>query len=184
MMVLFPNCSKVGDNTLYLFFSRTLLSCCLSYCSQPTSFQNRPSCSVSAVTFHCSWTYSWAQKHRGPGKSSFLGLANISCMHSTFMARSSVGGKWKNLWKFAEFLLLFCLQITPSPSPPWETANPYVGNQWKSTAKHYPWIHSAGKAFRQPPFCLTILIFHQTLHTMLLLLLLLLFIIICVAFRI
>lgn len=53
VMVLLPNCSKVGDNMLYLFFSRTLLSCCLSYCSQTTNFQNRPSCSVSDVTHEC-----------------------------------------------------------------------------------------------------------------------------------
>lgn len=158
MMILFPNRSKVGDNMFYLFFSRTLLSCCLSYCSQATNFQNRRRCSVSAVTFHCSWTCSQAQKRRGPGKSSFSGLANISCMHWTFKSHSFVGGKWKILWNLMEFLLFSCLQTTPKSLTAIKNTKPYMGNQWKSNAKHYPRIHPAGKAFRQPPFCMSMAI--------------------------
>lgn len=32
----------------------------------------------------------------------------------------------------------------------------YMGNQWKSTAKHYPRIQPAGNAFSQPSFCMSI----------------------------
>lgn len=183
MMVLFPNRSKVGDNMFYLFFSRTLLSCCLSYCSQTTNFQNRRRCSVSAVTFHCSWTCSQAQKRRGPGKSSFSGLANISCMHWTFTSSSFVGGKWKILWNLMEFLLFSCLQTTPSSSPPWETqiltwgtsgeAMPSIILGFTLLEKHSGSHHSAWAW-----------LFHQTLHPTLILLLLLLFIILSSTFRI
>lgn len=39
---------------------------------------------------------------------------------------------------------------------------PYEGNQWKSTAKHYPRIRPAGKVFRQPPFCVSMAISSET----------------------
>jgi len=38
----------------------------------------------------------------------------------------------------------------------------YVGNQWKSIAKHYPRIHPDRKAFGQTPFCMSTVILLQT----------------------
>lgn len=99
--------------------------------------------------------------------------------HALNVHTSSVGGKWKILWSLIEFLSFSCLQITlhlheKQQISMWEAV--------KSTAKHYPRIHPAGKAFRQPPFCLTML-FHHILNTRLLLPLLL-FLITSTEFRI